>query len=65
MNNKLKNYLNQIVDFNQEEQQRKRYIFMKNYIDRVIYCNKLASEGLTGKEYSDKMVQYDKQWIGG
>lgn len=61
MNKKLRNYLTQIRDITAQEQMRKQWLFHQYHTSRASYCEELRKEGLTGKDYSDKVVEYDSQ----
>lgn len=62
MNKKLSQYLAQIIGIDLQETMRRRNIFAQYHLNRVKYLEGLQKQGLKGSDYSDAVIEYDKQF---
>ena len=57
--------LNQIFDIDTNLMMQKRMVYFKHHEARSKFLKGLQESGKKGKEYSDMVVEFDKQYTGG
>ena len=57
--------LNQIFDIDMGLMMQKRMVWFKHHEARSKFLKGLQEAGKKGKEYSDMVVAFDKQYVGG
>lgn len=60
MNNKQRKNLSQITGYNQQTTMQRKTQWLVAYDQRERFLADLRKQGLKGSDYSDKVVEYDK-----